>query len=159
MKHRYLVHKRVKKSLYSEDEHKYFWADEQCDEMSVYWKWFPDEYGYKVFIRFFVDGEEYVEGIWHEEEPCSDGHGVDYPAHFEELYYHKSCADGKELPEPIVQRIFNMGRGGELKDKHSCVPILVKKSFIDKWYKLHDDQYAMEEEFRKMTEQVKKGVA
>ena len=165
MKHRYLVRREISRATFDDDgnnitsnEYKYFWADEQCDEMSVFWKWFPQDYNYQVFIRFFVDGEEYVEGIWHEEEPCSDGHGVEYPAHWEELYYHKAY-DHKDYPEPIMQRIFNMGRRGELKDEWSCVPILVKKSFIDKWYKLHDDQYAMEKEFRKMTEQVKKGVA
>ena len=179
MEHRYLVQKRLRYAGYYDSngveyawdspermrkdvsfempQFKYFWADEQCDEASVFWKWFPDDYEHRVFIRFFVDGEEYMEGAWIEPESCDDC-GVARDSHFEEFDYHKS-SDGKALPEPIVQRALNMGRGGQLQKDWGIPTLLIKKSFIDKWNKLNDDVCKMEKEFADMAEQVKKGVA
>ena len=164
MKHRYLVRKEIRRATFDDygnsitsDEYKYFWADEQFDSMSDFWFMFPQDYKHQVYIRFFVDGEEYVEGIWHETQSDNSCCHVDYPAHFEELHYHKAY-DHKNDPEPIVQRALGMRR----KDNdyyNGRPPLLIKKSFIDKWDKLQDDQYAMEKQFDDMVEQVKKGVA
>ena len=165
MKHRYLVRRKISRATFDDcgnnltsDEYKYFWADEQFDSMSDFWFMFPQDYDYKIFIRFFVDGEEYVEGIWHEaswENSCCH---VEYPAHFEELYYHKAY-DHKDYPEPIVQRALGMRRDKDNDYYSERPPLLIKKSFIDKWDKLNADQYAMEQQFEEMVEQVKKGVA
>ena len=110
-----------------------------------------------INIKFTYVSEEYVEGIWHETQSDNSCCHVDYPAHFEELHYHKAY-DHKDDPEPIVQRALGMHR----KDNdyyNGRPPLLIKKSFIDKWDKLQDDQYAMEKQFDEMVEQVKKGVA
>lgn len=176
MKHRYLVEKRVTKRverphvfegevlshLETVEEYKYFWADEQFDSMSDFWFMFSQDYFgrerstlYKVFIRFFVDGDEYVEGIWQEAYSENSCCPQDHNAWWRELYYYKyrDWREQEELPEPIVQRALGMSR-----DKYRP-HLLIKKSFIDKWDKLHADQQVMEQEFADMVEQVKKGVA
>jgi len=162
MKHRYLVEKEIRTGLGNSYEYEYFWADEQFDSMSDFWFMFPNDYFgrkrstlYKVFIRFFVDGDEYVEGIWQEAYSENDCCIQDHNAWWRELYYYKykDWREREELPEPIVQRALGMSRD---KDRPH---LLVKKSFIDKWYKLHADQQVMEQEFADMVEQVKKGVA
>ena len=165
MKHRYLVRRQISRATFDDcgnnltpDDYKYFWADEQFDSMSDFWFMFPQDYDYKVFIRFFVNGEEYVEGIWHESSWEASCCHVDYPAHFEELYYHKAY-DHKNDPEPIVQRALGIHRDKDNDYYNERPPLLIKKSFIDKWDKLHADQYAMEQQFDDMVEQVKKGVA